>query len=215
MSNKKLRIVMYGLAVLPLVVFLILYDKVPALIPGQWRLDGTVRYDSKNTFFLISGLWIFLAVLFDVSPNIDPRKKNYEKFKNYYDAFCIFLMIFCDIISAIVLIESFKPGTIAVSKVIIMLIGILFMFMGNIMPKFKSNFYIGIKTSWSLSDSDVWNKTNRLGGKLMFWSGLAFIFGAFLLGDKAMFTLLMVVVFVMAGVPVVMSYVWYRKKYKL
>ena len=205
---------MYLLSVLPLILFLIFYNQLPDRIPGHWNLDGTVRYDSKNTFFLISGLTIFLAALFDAMPRIDPRKKNYVRFEKYYDFFCIFFVVFMDMMCSIILIESKWPGTLPVEKVVIYFVGLLFMVTGNIMPKIKSNFYFGIKTSWSLSDNDVWNKSNRLGGQLMFWSGLVLMGSALVFNGNIVFGILMVMVVVIAAVPTLMSYVWYRKKYR-
>ena len=82
------------------------------------------------------------------------------------------------------------------------------------MPKFKSNFFIGIKTVWTISSTNVWNKTHRLGGLLFFWCGVLFCLTALWLPDNVMFWMLLGTVLICAVVPTVMSYVWYRQEEK-
>ena len=84
----------------------------------------------------------------------------------------------------IVITESFRPGTIQVATLVTAMCGILFMFIGNIMPKFRQNFFCGFRTPWALSDETVWNKTHRLAGRLMFGAGLLGSGGAFLPWDE-------------------------------
>jgi uncharacterized membrane protein len=82
------------------------------------------------------------------------------------------------------------------------------------LPKVKSNFYIGIRTSWTLSDSDIWNRTNRLGGFLFFIMGLVLILCGLLCSTKLSFAVLMVGAFIVSLVPTVASYLWWREKEK-
>jgi len=98
-----------------------------------------------------------------------------------------------------------------VEFVIVAACGLLFVFIGNMMPKVKSNFFVGVKTPWALSNSEVWNKTHRLAGYLFFFGGLLTFVISFFLREYALFITLMVIVTVMVIVPTVMSYVWFKK----
>jgi len=144
-----------------------------------------------------------------IVPNIDPRKKNYEKFRGLYDGFALFMMIFMLGLVSIVISESLNPGRLSVEFLVIAACGLVFVFIGNMMPKVKSNFFVGIKTPWSLSNTEVWNKTHRLVGYLFFFGGLLIILIAFFLREYALFITLAVIVAVMTILPVIMSYVWF------
>lgn len=88
MKNKAMRTVVYALALLMTAATAILYSRLPEKIPMHWDFNNTVRYDAKVGIWGICVMALTFAVLFDVLPRIDPRKKNYEKFKQYYDGFC-------------------------------------------------------------------------------------------------------------------------------
>ena len=214
MKNPKLRIVNYVLAICNLGLAAVLYPALPDQIPMNWGIDGTVSYNDKIQLFMLCGMSVLVAVMLDVLPHIDPRKKNYQKFGSYYDGFCIFMQAFLLGMTGIVLTESFRPGTISVPVVVMIIVGILFLFLGNMMPKVKSNFYMGIKTPWALSSDEVWRKTHRLGGKCFFLSGLIMIVSAFLPNQQFTFWLTMVCVLVACFIPGVMSYVWWRQEQK-
>lgn len=211
MKSNKSRILVYLLALLPVLLLTFLYRQLPEQIPTHWNLDGTVTYSVKANSWLLVLIGPVLAVLFDIMPKIDPRRNNYRRFGKYYDGFCIFMMIFLFIMNGITLSEAFYPGKISVSKTIMLLLSVLFIFMGNIMPKIKSNFYFGIKTPWTLSNEDIWCKTHRLTGQLFFWSGFVLLFATFLVSDLLLFSLLLIVVFTCSLLPMLMSYLWYQK----
>ena len=152
-----------------------------------------------------------LALLFMSLPKIDPRKKNYNKFRGLYDGFALFMMIFMLGLVSLIVSESLRPGRLSVEFVIIVACGLLFVILGNMLPKVKSNFFIGIKTPWTLSDTEVWNKTHRLAGYLFFFGGLLTIAIAFFLREYALFITFMVITAVIAIIPIVMSYVWFKQ----
>lgn len=212
MKNKTYKGLAYVLGIIPIIVLALLYSKVPNQVPTHWDIDGTVTYSGKGTLWILASMGLILAVLFNIMPKIDPRKKNYEKFGKYYDGFCVGMIVFMDIMYAVVLAESFLPGSIAVGKVVMILTGLLFILMGNMLPKIKNNFYMGIRTPWTLSSADVWNKTHRLGGKLMFATGIIIFLSVFVVKVQVAYWILMGGIIISSGIPVVMSYVWYRNE---
>ena len=211
MRNKNTRIWAYILGIIPIIVLACVYTHLPEQVPMHWGINGEVEYSAKWQVWIMFSLGPILTILFDVLPKIDPKRKNYEKFGQYYDLFIIVMLVFLMIMDGIMLLESFLPGTISVGKVVFILIGILFAILGNILPKIKTNFYMGIRTPWALTNSDVWNKTQRLGGKIMFVVGLISIVSGMLLSEFVCFVIMMISVACMTIVPLVMSYVWYCK----
>ena len=91
MKNRKLRILTYLLALAGILLTAALYPILPEQIPTNWNMDGTVTYGSRYTIFITAGMGLLFAVLFDILPKIDPRRKNYEKFGRFYDLFCVCL----------------------------------------------------------------------------------------------------------------------------
>lgn len=212
MKNRKLRLVAYLLAVGTLLLTAVLYPSLPDQIPMNWGLDGSVSYNDKYQIIFMSGMGIVLAILFDVLPKIDPRRKNYQKFGSYYDTFCVFMQLFLLIMNGMVLTESFRPNTVSVPMITMICVGILFLFIGNIMPKIKSNFYMGIKTPWALSSEEVWRKTHRLGGKCFFLAGIIMIASTFLPNQKLVYWITFACVMIASLVPGIMSYIWWKQE---
>lgn len=213
MKKKNLKtVLLWLLALAPVVLTALVYSRLPDQIPTNWGLNGSVAYSDRWQIWIISGMSPFLAVMLRVLPKIDPRKRNYEKFQGAYDGFCIAMMLFLLAMTAVILSESFYPGRISVSMVVTALMGVLFVFLGNIMPKMKSNYFMGIKNPWTLSNTTVWNKTHRLAGMLWFAGGLVILISALLIkSGSLLFWLIMALVLVMTLIPTVMSYLWYQR----
>lgn len=212
MKNLKLRILCYAVAVCNLLLAAVFYLKLPDRIPMHWAMDGTVTYHPRHELFLMCGMGLLFALLFDLLPRIDPRRGNYQRFGTYYDGFCVVIQFFLLSMTAVILTESFRPGSVSVSTVVRLGVGLLLIFIGNMMPKFKSNFYCGIKTPWTLSSEEVWRKTHRLGGKCFFAAGLVMALSILLPAPRTAFNLSIAAVLLAALAPGVMSYVWWRRE---
>ncbi|MBK5247483.1 MAG: SdpI family protein [Peptostreptococcaceae bacterium] len=205
------RLIVWVLAIVPLLIIGIFNGSLPEQIPIHWSLDGSVQYGSHFTLWINGSMGIIFAILFPILRKIDPRSKNYDKFGKYYDEFQIFMMLFFIALTSVIVSESLNPGRINVEMVIVLLVGILFTIIGNMMPKFKNNFFIGIRTPWTLANEEVWNRTHRLGGIMWFFGGLAIIAAAIILNSGALFTVVMVVTLTISIVPTFMSYFWFRE----
>lgn len=206
------QMVIWLISLLPVILVAAIYGKLPGQIPTNWGADGQVTYGPKSTIWIIAGMCPGMALLFFVLPGIDPKRRNYLKFREVYQSFQLFLQVFLLAMVGIIVTESFRPGTIRVSTVVTALCGVLFMMLGNMMPKFRQNFFCGFKTPWTLSDETVWNKTHRLGGKMMFGAGIFGLAGAFLPSERAKMVMLLVPVTAAVLIPCVMSYIWFKKR---
>lgn len=202
------------LALLPLGMTAAVYARLPDQIPTNWGLDGKIIYGDKWQIWMMAGMALFMLAILTFAPKIDPRRQNYEKFAGFYDAFKLFMVLFLCAMNGIVLSESLNPGHISVSVVVTVGVGIMFAFLGNMMPKFKSNFFVGMKNPWTLSSQEVWNKTHRLSGKLWFAGGLVIAASGFFIPEKPRFVLMMVIVALLVLVPSVASFLWYRREEK-
>lgn len=211
MKSKALKILTYILGCLPLIAVLILFNKLPDQIPINWSINGTASYGSKSTLWVLSSIAFILPIALNIVPKIDPKGSNYKRFEKYYDGFSFIIVLVFVTLNAITISEALFPGKLSVVKIVIFLIGILFVFIGNMMPKVKNNYTFGLRTPWTLSDPDVWNKTHRLGGYLFFITGALTIISGLFLPEHITFIIFIVATISTALVPMVMSYIWYTK----
>lgn len=209
---SKKRIAIYIFAVLPLVMVSLVYNKLPELVPMQWQLGEGVRYGEKWELFIIAVLSLGMGIFMPLIAKIDPRRNNYSKFFCVYENIILVIEVFMAALLVIVLSESMNPGRIPVARVVSGGVGLMFLFMGNLMPKVKSNFFTGVKTPWALSSEAVWNKTQRLGGKAFFFGGLLMALSALLLPVILMPYVVGVLVMIIVFLPTVMSYLWYQEE---
>ena len=213
MKNKKTLILMWLIAVIPLIIVAVLYPQIPDIIPTHFGLDGTPdAYGSKNTLFILAGFCPLYALMHPILPIIDPRKKNYAKFEKYYDLFGIGMELFFLVVTSFLLMETLRPSSVDIGRGISALMGLLFLFIGNMMGKVKPNYFFGIKTPWTLADPDVWVRTHSLCGKLWFVTGIVLLVAALLLPATVCFIILMVGIVGGGTVSTVLSYIWYKQK---
>lgn len=212
MKNKLSVATMWILALLPLAVFLILYARLPETVPIHWNAAGEIDgYGSKLTAGVLFLITPALALMFQFLPKIDPKKQNYEKFSKYYDYFAIFMMVFMGIVNLITLSEAFKPGKLSVDTVISVLVSVMFIFFGNAMGKIKHNYFVGIKTPWTIADPDVWNKTHRIGGIIWVVLGILCLITTFI-SPIAFIAVMLIGALGSTAYLFIMSYIWFKRK---
>lgn len=150
------------------------YFHFPETVATHWNFAGQVdNWGSGKTNAIALPLVILgMYLMFLVLPFIDPRKERYEQFAKVYS-------IFKGSFLGFMLIIYFLTGlynlgyNIPIGKIIPLLIGILFIIIGNYMGKIKYNWFVGVKTPWTLSSEEVWNKTHRFSGKIFILAGFA------------------------------------------
>ena len=211
-KTTKMQIFISILSLLPLVLVLAVYSKLPDKVPIQWDFGGKVGYDDKSKLFIIAIMSIVFAILFPLLPKIDPKKKNYDKFSSSYQIFQVFMMFFMLFMTAICVIEALRPNTLNVSMLVCIIVGILFAFIGNMMPRFRSNWFCGIRTPWTMSSDENWTKTHRLGGKIFFTAGIIILFYALVPSEYFYSEIITIVLIIACIVPSVYSYLLYKKE---
>ncbi len=213
LKENKIKIILSSIVtLLPCLFGLIMWDKLPDLSPIHWGADGNVDGLGSKAF-VVFGLPIILLTIHLIClifTHLDKNQKGQNK-KALGVIFWIipFLSLF---ISAVTYSIAFgKEFNMAMFMPL--LLGVLFTYIGNYLPKIKQNRTLGIKIPWTLSKEENWNKTHRFGGKVWFFGGLVVIFTAFL-PLKIMVTVLASVMLLMIVVPFVYSYLLYRKHKK-
>jgi len=190
-----------------------IYPTAPDRIVSHWNAAGQADgYMSKFWgLFLIPIIMTGFVALFAVLPRIDPYKKNYEKFRDYYEGFILLFVLFMLAIQVQIILWSIGYQ-ISPNLTFPVLIGILFIYIGFLLGHAEQNWFVGIRTPWTLSSKTVWKKTHELGGKLFKIAGVISCIGIFA-GVYALWFIL-VPALAVAAITVTYSYYEFQKELK-
>ena len=188
------------------------YPRLPPTVATHWSLRGTPDgFSSRGWAIAIIPLVIVvMTALFNVLPKVDPRRENYAKFLGTYWLIANAVIAFMLIAHAMI-IASGLGFFVRVDRLMPVGIGLLFVFLGNYLTRVEPNWFVGIRTPWTLSSDAVWRKTHRTGGWLMVIGGLVLVVGAFL-PHGAFLPLLVATVVMVALIPIVQSYVLWKRE---
>lgn len=156
-----------------LVASAILYPRLPEQIPIHWNIEGQVD-DYAGRFWGAFGLPLlnvgtYLLLLF--LPLVDPKRANYARFIGFYRGFRVFMTLFLAGLHGMTLYAALgKPVDVAL--LVNLGVSALFVYLGNSLGRVRHNYFVGIKTPWTLANEEVWRRTHRLGGRLFIVAGL-------------------------------------------
>lgn len=203
-----------ALALLALVIGAYMYPMLPEKVASHWDFQGNVNGYLDKTFgvFFPSMLTLFLIILFALVPSTDPLKTNIETFRKYFDGLIIVFTLFMVYLYLLTLAWNFGHR-FNISQALSPAFAVLFYYMGVVVSRARRNWFIGIRTHWTLSSDVVWDSTHRLGGLLFRFCAAAALLG-FFLPDYALFFVLVPVISASACL-IVYSYLEYQKQDRL
>ena len=155
--------------------------QLPSQVATHWGLSGEPDGWSSPAFaaFLLPGMMLLLSALFAALPSIDPLKRNYEFHGSVYFLLVNVIVIFMLLVHVLVL-GSALGWPVDMRVVLPIVLGALFLFIGNLMTRMRPNWFMGIRTPWTLSSERVWRKTHRVGGYSFTIAGLIVMVSGFL-----------------------------------
>ena len=211
MSTKLTTMISLALIVLAVIAGLLLWSQLPDPMPSHWNAAGEIDgYMSKFWgVFMMPMITLGLLGLFLVIPHIDPLKANIAKFIGIFNGFIVVFVAYMLYVYALTLFAALGR-TFNMTVMLLPVIGLLFIGIGYMMGKAKRNFFIGIRTPWTLSSETVWDETHKLGSKLFMLGGAATIISAFL-GENGVW-LMLGAMLIAAFVPIVYSYILWRRE---
>ncbi|MBM6688655.1 SdpI family protein [Collinsella tanakaei] len=156
--------------------YIALLPAMPDQLPSHWGVDGVDDWNSKEASLAMAALpAIILAVLFIV-PRIDPKGRNFERFSGIYRTFVTVLTLFMMAISwagPLTIWGYLSTDGAVLNTLLIGFFGLLFIVLGNYLPRVKPNFTFGIRTPWTLASEEVWRRTHRASGPAFIIAGIA------------------------------------------
>ena len=187
--------------------------QLPDKVATHWGLDGRPDGWSSARFgaLLLPGIMILMSALFAALPNIDPLRKNYAFHGSVYFLLANVIVAFMGVVHLLVL-GSALGWPVDMRRVLPVLIGALFVFIGRLLPRIQPNWFMGIRTPWTLSSEEVWRKTHVVGATCFTAAGVGIVLiGLFAPGELATKLMLAAIV---AGAfwPVVYSYLEWRRE---
>lgn len=188
------------------------YPRLPEVVTIHWNLKGEPDgYSSRLMAVILPP--IFLAVvplIFRVLPKIDPKGENYARFSDAYWLIVNTVLLFLGAVHVIVLVNAM--GTpVDVDLAIGLGVGVLLMVMGNYLGKVQPNWFMGVRTPWTLASATVWRKTNRTAGWLFVSAGLLIAVASFIPSVPTV-AVMGVAIGIAAIIPVVQSYVLWKRE---
>ena len=208
-----IRLAIIGILILTFAVTLLAYPYMPDPVPSHWNAAGTVDGELPKFWGLVivPTLMIGFTALLAVLPRIDPLRKNYEKFRNYYEGFILVFAAFLSFIQLQIILWGM--GTqVSPNLTMPVMIGILFICIGFLTEHTEPNWFVGIRTPWTLSSETVWKKTHDRGGTLFKLAGMVSMIGAIAGVDAWLF--IIVPALAVAAYTVVYSYVEFERERK-
>jgi len=181
MPTKTTTIFVVVILALATLAGLLLWNRLPDPMASHWGIGDQVNGTTSKFWgvFLMPVMTVAMFLLFLVIPSIDPLKANIAKFRETFNTFIVLIMVFMVYIYGLTLTWNLGYTSFRMSTAMLPALGLLFIFVGNLIQKSKRNFFIGIRTPWTLSSDTVWDETHRVGGQLFKISGVLALIGAF------------------------------------
>jgi immunity protein, SdpI family len=211
--RDKLRWLLLALLIAPFIALVVLWNQIPERVPIHWNLRGQIDGWAPKTIGLVITPLIGLLTmalcqtLSWLDPKLRMNLKRTDRMNKILQILRVTFAAFFDAIFAIQLVVALG-SKIAAARVIVWCVLLLFAILGNYLPNLRPNYFIGIRTPWTLENAEIWRATHHLGGKLMFFGSLLLLVLDFFLGRSLVDSLFLTFI----ALLVVWSFVysWYH-----
>jgi len=211
MHLTKTRIAIVLVVVLTFAVTLLAWPSLPDRVVSHWGPSGEANGSLPKAWgiLLVPFLSAGLAALLLLIPRIDPLRANIEKFRETYEGFILVFLLFFLAVQGFILLWNLGIQ-VPVGMVLPPALAALYYEIGVLVGQAKRNWFIGIRTPWTLSSETVWAKTHALGGRLFRLAGVVALLGIFFPAFVLLFVLAPVLL--VSVYLVVFSYLEYRRE---
>lgn len=158
------------------------YDQLPERMASHWNSEGQVDGYMGRFWgvYLMPAVMIGIFLLFLVIPAIDPLKANISNFRTTFNVFMATMVAFLGYVHLLTVLWNLGRRDFEMGTAILPAIGLVFIIAGVLMRRAKRNYFIGIRTPWTLSSDRVWERTHRVGSVFFVASGLLAMLAVFL-----------------------------------
>ena len=209
--DKKTLILTSLVCLIPLIAGALVYSRLPETVATHFGFDGTPNGWSSRAVaaFGLPGFMLIMNFLLIFGLNADPKRQNMN---SALKTIAIWTVPVLSLVCSGITLAGALGYPMKIQIILPVLMGVLFILIGNYLPKTKQSYTMGIRLPWTLNSEENWNRTHRLAGYLWVIGGIAFIVLSFIGWSLAAFLL---TIGVMTLVPIVYSYLLYRKEEKM
>ncbi|RMG61723.1 MAG: DUF1648 domain-containing protein [Bacteroidetes bacterium] len=208
----KENALLIGLILVSLLIPLLVWNQVPETLPTHWNAAGEPdAYGSKAEALLIMpGVVLFVNLLFWLIPVLDP-KKNVPKFQPILRIMQVVMTVFFLALQGLMVADALGYG-VRMDLLVPIGVSLLLLVIGNYFGKLRPNYFIGIRTPWTLESPEIWIKTHRLAGRIWVIGSLMLIVLRLVLGGPSFFGIFITVVLLMSFFPIGYSFYLYKNQ---
>jgi uncharacterized membrane protein len=209
----KARTVLLALLAAPFVISALVWERMPEQMPVHWNAAGEVdRYGAKwEALLLLPSVSIAVSLLFWAVPVLEPRKENLPNVLRMLKPLHVVFALFMLGMYLIGLQAAQQPGLNILHWMMPMMLA-MFALIGNYFGKIRPNYFVGIRTPWTLHSEAVWNRTHRLAGRIWVAGSLAMLPFVFVLRPEVFLWVFIPGLLVMVLVPVGYSFWLHRRQ---
>jgi uncharacterized membrane protein len=207
--KKELPVI--GIVLIPFVYLAFIWNTLPNKVPTHWNYKGEVDHwgDKFSLVGLLFMLPVLVYIILLVAPKIDPKKRIALMGGKYYQLKFILVLIMSML--ALFILYIAKNQSVSNPNLNLAFVGIFVLALGNYFKVVQPNYFIGIRTPWTLESKEVWKITHVLASKLWVIGGLIMVLGALLFPSATFSIVFIALVVVLAIVPMVYSYIKFKE----
>lgn len=196
---------------LPFAYLAYLYPQLPETVPLHWNAQGEIdRYGPKKELWILPFvLPVLVYVIFLIVPRIDPKKKL-QHMELKLDQLKFWLTLIMSLLT-MVIIHMASSRESANLTLVFGVVGLLFAILGNYFKTIKPNYFIGIRTPWTLEDDRVWKDTHKMAGTYWFIGGLIMVLCSFLFSPQVNLYVTLGITAILVLIPTYYSYRRFRQ----
>ncbi|MFQ6601982.1 SdpI family protein [Flavobacterium sp. C3NV] len=206
--KKELPII--GIVLTPFVYLAIIWDSLPQRVPIHWNYKGEIdNWGDKFSLILILFLLpVLMYVLMTFIPKIDPKKRISLMGGKFYQL-KFFLVLFMSLVALLILYTT-KERSVNNPNLVFALLGVLLMIFGNYFKVIQPNYFIGIRTPWTLENGEVWKATHAFAGKIWLIGGFILLLGGLVLNNSFR-NVFVFIILISALIPIVYSFIKFKQ----
>lgn len=206
------EIMLWLVMLLPFGYLAMIWSGLPETVPTHFNIKGEPDgWGSKSTLIWVPAFLVVLGYgLTWLIPKIDPKRKI-EQMGEKYERLRWVIIGLMSALSCVIIFSAQSEGGAISNQLITIVLGLAFVLLGNYFQTIRHNYFIGIRTPWTLENETVWKNTHRMAGKWWMLGGLAVILAALLLPNDFVMPIFLVITGVITLVPIVYSYLEYKK----
>jgi len=197
---------------IPLLYLLSIFQGLPEEVPLHWNINGEVdNVGSKSMLFLMpSALPLFIYLLLTFAVKVDPKGNSMDQSVKHRRLKTVLVMLIS--VLSIYILNSVQDGASTNLNYLFFVVGVLYVELGNYLKTIKPNYFLGIRTPWTLESEQVWKATHRMGSKWWFVGGLVVMSSSLSFDRSLNFWVFISVTMVIGIIPIVYSYKLYKDK---